>query len=609
MEPLDEAVIQEQKLGRRLQKAKITALFTSNRGARGEQSGKIQDVLQLSDKSRISQCIQKARITGIFLHSGDRADAKADQVEDSQAIVDLDSLVPTHDEQGRAIPEWKRQVMVRRLQSHLEEEGKQGEWRYSRTHSALLGPYGELVTEDELRYFDGQMEGLRRRRECQQYEQELARQVQQLQSLLPTPLVSVSINTELLHQREDPDWCNCMSNVVNSMSQLLSNTTATSGIPSEATKTCKNRSPSPSPMRELLQCGVSVRRLKIQFERQQQPRGQSIVKRSKVRKETEDASDSGVSSEESSSLSGSPVPPRTLRKERIVLLFLSHWKRSAFALHVATRTTGSTDSQDTMWNNKTYQEFQITNDNPKAGQWTEDTESKEETLNREALKSEPIVRTQQRDLDVNRNSMDNDIEDIGESPNNGQDSVDGEIPPRMGVLLNQLIKQKTTVQRLIGSWRSVPQNTLPPAENTPHVQSPEHFLSTSQSQPPLNYDSLTLDLFMLGYFRLLEQELPEEERRMRHLLCFEVFDQLGRHGWPKARDFHCTVLEEIATGRRTWADGFEDIKVRFFGSVARQSETRNTNAQISDSQDMCQCIERSFAFWKEREAEIFGADS
>ncbi|KAL4646052.1 espin-like [Arapaima gigas] len=34
----------------------------------------------------------------------------------------VDSLVPTHDEQGRPIPDWKRQVMVRKLQTKIQEE-------------------------------------------------------------------------------------------------------------------------------------------------------------------------------------------------------------------------------------------------------------------------------------------------------------------------------------------------------------------------------------------------------------------------------------------------------------------------------------------------------
>lgn len=32
---------------------------------------------------------------------------------------DLDRLVPTRDERGQPIPEWKRQVMVRKLQARL----------------------------------------------------------------------------------------------------------------------------------------------------------------------------------------------------------------------------------------------------------------------------------------------------------------------------------------------------------------------------------------------------------------------------------------------------------------------------------------------------------
>ncbi|XP_056629152.1 espin isoform X1 [Triplophysa dalaica] len=38
------------------------------------------------------------------------------------SAVDVESLVPTHDEQGRPIPEWKRQVMVRKLQVKMQEE-------------------------------------------------------------------------------------------------------------------------------------------------------------------------------------------------------------------------------------------------------------------------------------------------------------------------------------------------------------------------------------------------------------------------------------------------------------------------------------------------------
>ncbi|NXW10684.1 ESPN protein, partial [Fregetta grallaria] len=39
--------------------------------------------------------------------------------------VEVEVLVPSHDEQGRPIPEWKRQVMVRKLQLRMQEEEEQ----------------------------------------------------------------------------------------------------------------------------------------------------------------------------------------------------------------------------------------------------------------------------------------------------------------------------------------------------------------------------------------------------------------------------------------------------------------------------------------------------
>ncbi|XP_072263874.1 espin-like protein [Pyxicephalus adspersus] len=529
--------------------------------------------------------------------------------------MDLDALVPTHDEQGRTIPEWKRQVMVKRLQAHLDEETKQSEWRFSRARSALLGPFGELITEQELNVFDEQMEELRRRRECQQYERQLRRQVKQLQALLPTPLVNVSINTELLDQKEDPEWCTCMSNVINSMSNLLSTTNGTLDSATEVVKAKSNCSTSTSPIRELVQCGVSVRRLKIQFEKQQ-PQGRSSVKSFKIKTQAEDCSDSGVSSEDSTSLRASPIPPRTLRKERIVLLFLNHWKRSTYSLHASLTATESMDSQETMSDKSQYHSL---NSVQNTSQRTDDVKGlaknkcDADIINTKPSKNEPRVDCQQILLSIEGNSLmpQDTVEDKEEV--RSRHDVHQEDSPKVGKLLEKLIKQRSAVRRLIGNWKSSPPIKTNFAENTCTNQSPEHFLATSRNQNTANHDSLTLDLFMLGYFRLLEQDLPEEERRMRHLLCFEVFDQLGRHGWPTAREFHCAVLQEIATGKRTWSDGFEDIKVRFFGTSTEQIENQrakeNNTTHPSDGNEICQCIERSFSFWKEKEAELFGTES
>ncbi|OWK54396.1 Espin [Lonchura striata] len=41
------------------------------------------------------------------------------------AAVEVEALVPSQDEHGRPIPEWKRQVMVRKLQLRMQEEEEQ----------------------------------------------------------------------------------------------------------------------------------------------------------------------------------------------------------------------------------------------------------------------------------------------------------------------------------------------------------------------------------------------------------------------------------------------------------------------------------------------------
>lgn len=51
--------------------------------------------------------------------AGGRAAAESGR---KTSLADVEALVPSHDEQGKAIPEWKRQVMVRKLQVKMQEE-------------------------------------------------------------------------------------------------------------------------------------------------------------------------------------------------------------------------------------------------------------------------------------------------------------------------------------------------------------------------------------------------------------------------------------------------------------------------------------------------------
>lgn len=130
------------------------------------------------------------------------------------------------------------------------------------------------------------------------------------------------------------------------------------------------------------------------------------------------------------------------------------------------------------------------------------------------------------------------------------------------------MKSRQVVGNLIGHWRTimsqVPTRQIRRLSRAQMIYWPEHFLPHINGSP-VSYESLTLDLFMLGYFQLLEMNMSRSERKFRHLLCYEMFDRLGSHKWEIMRQFHKEVMEEIERGKRDWADGFEDIKLKYFG--------------------------------------------
>ncbi|XP_042618842.1 espin-like protein [Cyprinus carpio] len=130
------------------------------------------------------------------------------------------------------------------------------------------------------------------------------------------------------------------------------------------------------------------------------------------------------------------------------------------------------------------------------------------------------------------------------------------------------MKQRQVVGNLLGHWRTimsqVPTRQIRRLSRAQMIYWPEHFLPHINGSP-VQYESLTLDLFMLGYFQLLEMNMSRTERKFRHLLCYEMFDRLGSHPWEVIRQFHREVMESIESGKRDWSDGFEDIKVKYFG--------------------------------------------
>ncbi|TRY91734.1 hypothetical protein DNTS_018979 [Danionella cerebrum] len=567
--------------------------------------------------SRSMKSLRQAGITAVFTGQtkGENGIVPLESLEAN--LADIDSLIPTHDENGRPIAEWKRQVMVRKLQARLQDEddqdkqdicGKHTEvdgWKYSQIRNVILGPFGELLTEDDLVYLEGQIETISLQKRCQAYELELARLAEELRAILPAPIINITVNTQcqqLPHMEESlplTAWYNRISNIVKSMSLLLTNLTDTNS----ADEICKMpnselasvftyqpvRQSSISGRRqkvelEIQQSGVSVRNLRSNFEGQIA----NIYPFSGLLNNTSDTrqnkmpNQSGHSVGTIQSIDMKPlndtamkyqqVPGKDttkvmettcLRKERIVVLFLSHWKRSQYAISLRAKM-------------------------------------KPEIV---ALTGEGISTTVSKSGDIS---------------------------------LYSLYRQRTAIDKMIGNWKrvasGVPSRQIRNLQRKRVTYSPEQFLPRVDSVP-VPYDSLTLDLFMLGYFHILEQDLPADERKMRHLLCFEVFDHIGTFPWETVRDFHRTVLKDIEDGKREWRDGFEDIKAQYFGriddGISKESCSRvkdvpqviiqttlpndgghatkdgSNDFSMFSNDEICKYIDRSFTFWKEKEAELF----
>ncbi|XP_067315698.1 espin-like protein isoform X2 [Pseudorasbora parva] len=533
-------------------------------------------------------------------------------------LSDIDYLVPMHDEKGRPIAEWKRQVMVRQLQARLfdqetqrmKENGnrftKMESWRFSQAHNAILGPFGELLTEDDLIYLEKQIKSVSMHKNCEGYEMELAHLAEELRNILPAPIVNITVNTQYKNSTPTPlpVWCNRISGIVKSMSLLMTNLTdhpnckmpnteLVNVFSQTSERQASNRGRREKIEDEIHQFGVSVRNLKSNFENQNESsledsrrteslgeQKQELVERglNEVSQKQEQIPEIDQSDDSAFDyLISDTMESTTLRKERIVVLFLGHWKKSAYTVTVRNaQRKQSVDSLDM---------------------------SKKPKCERKAS------------LDISQKR----------TMENGK--------------LGHFFKQRSGINKMIGNWRSmisfVPSRQIRRLNRQQAIYSPEQFLPRVDGSP-VDYDTLTLDLFMLGYFHILELDLPADERKMRHLLCFEVFDHVGRFTWETVRDFHKAVIQDIEAGNREWKDGFEDIKVKFFGDGSGQPELEQleqtatvekrpvpkvivqtptpdegdvlkNNADISSltNDEICKYIDRSFAFWKEKEAEIF----
>lgn len=236
-------------------------------------------------------------------------------------------------------------------------------WRYSQAHNAILGPSGELLTEDDLIYLEQQIASVSMQKNCEGYELELARLAEELRHILPAPIVNITVNTQFRNftsQIPLPVWCGRISGIVKSMSLLLTNLTDQpySKMPNTdliaVFSQTSDRHNSTRGRRdriedEIHQFGVSVRTLKSNFETQNSPLSsdpyEAVVlssstlleatvsdKQPKVLKpapETDQKTDSGIDKNENVA---EVLETTSLRKERIVVLFLGHWKKSTYSV-------------------------------------------------------------------------------------------------------------------------------------------------------------------------------------------------------------------------------------------------------------------------------------
>uniref|UniRef100_A0A2I2Y7J4 Espin n=1 Tax=Gorilla gorilla gorilla TaxID=9595 RepID=A0A2I2Y7J4_GORGO len=625
--------------------------------------------------------------------------------------LDVEALIPTHDEQGRPIPEWKRQVMVRKMQLKMQEEEEQRRkltaassccypregWRYSREHNAILGPFGELMTEADILRIEQQIENLQVLHKAQKLEARLEQLELELEQLLPISAAlsapRFTVDPRRMHGRAAslPAWCSKISTLLKSMATLLA---ALGGRPAHLAELltadtgqplaplpdapwlpgplCLGRSHSLSwcreaVAREILECGVSVQHLRATYElrargaaparcpRRKPPQSAGAPGREPILEEDYVAAGSGQPSaaaahgplvdweplgtlgppEVQDRQAALPEPEQLarrpplctklrgvqdyldLRKERIVYLFLEHWRRWAFrgpGRRAQARLRGLLPRVAAAG----------------AGPGLEATDA----------------------------------------PRLPASNSEAHSPDER---LRQLLRQRQAVGKLLGHWRSLLRR-VPASPGLAHgLYWPQHFLPPLDGGAPPRYDSLTLDLFMLGYFQLLEMGLSREERKFRHLLCYEMFDRLGSHPWERIRLFHRVVLEEVEAGRRGWSDGFEDLRHRFFGNgpeaepapeeQAKKKEEEGKEQELTEeaapvqtgdppegqpealapapqpppppaappptsdspgseapaedplelvsemgefsNEDICRYIDRSFSFWKEKEAELF----
>lgn len=495
------------------------------------------------------------------------------------------------------------------------------EWHYSHVHNAILGPFGELMTEDDLTRIEKQIENLQVMHKVSEVEKELEELERQLHQLLPVSAAlnqgHFSVNPKQVHgQAEDlPAWCNKISTLLKSMAILLAtlggkeidildlicpgysqeetrNMSTSQSEPAESVGTgfigrSQSFSTREDVEKEIKQCGVSVKNLKANYEIQNQSQS-ADDKANRVYKRKRSLP----------VVSESSYPPETIREDEVPrppaevkqphtngdlppveesvlplveepVIIASHAPKTYVPSEAMAPTNIEQFNQmlsaDPILNNdQLTRSLEVQTDLSYVQECIEMRKERIVFLFLEHWRKYTISESYRTKYTGRRGNH----LDVGWEDYNQFSAQIGEEMQSEDDKLLLFMKSKQVVGNLIGHWRTimsqVPTRQIRRLSRAQMIYWPEHFLPHINGST-VSYESLTLDLFMLGYFQLLEMNMSRSERKFRHLLCYEMFDRLGSHKWEVIRQFHREVMEEIEKGKRDWADGFEDIKLKYFG--------------------------------------------
>lgn len=472
------------------------------------------------------------------------------------------------------------------------------------------------MTEDDLNRIEKQIENLQVMHKVSEVEKELEQLEHELHQLLPVSAAlnqgHFSVNPKQVHgQAEDlPAWCSNISTLLKSMAILL----ATLGgkeidildliCPQDTAKNVNTgqsetaASAGTGPIgrslsfstredveKEIKQCGVSVKNLKANYEIQSQSvdnkanrsykrkRSLPVISESSYPPETipeEDVSCSSAIILEPNTNGDLPSLEESLPLVKEPVIIASHAPKT-YAPSEETAPTNSEQfnpsvSTGPILNGQLTRSLEVQTDISYVQECIEMRKERIVFLFLEHWRKYTISESYRTKYTGRKGPH----LDVGwEDYNQFSAQIGGEMQSEDDKLF-LFMKSKQVVGNLIGHWRTimsqVPTRQIRRLSRAQMIYWPEHFLPHINGLP-VSYESLTLDLFMLGYFQLLEMNMSRNERKFRHLLCYEMFDRLGSHKWEVIREFHKDVMEEIERGKRDWADGFEDIKLKYFGDL------------------------------------------